>query len=266
MKKVSEFFGCFLPIVVALGCQLLVTAGSLVFYGNVLNESAAYASAVLVITAIATAVTLVIGAVWYRGYRPETDFDFKGTVRLPLIVVMLCMGLLLQMWVSVLLNAVYPMLPQAITEEYSELMETLVGGNVWLSLLVTVVLAPLAEEFLFRGVTLKKAESVMPFMAANALQAFLFGVYHLNWIQGTYAFVLGLILGYVAKEFRSVWAAIFLHAFVNASGELLHYLPEHLTKNYEGIEFLILTSTVLCGITASLYQEAKGESERKPKV
>ena len=278
MKKTGKFLGCFLPILVALLCQISVSFCFSIGYGAYMAvkmaslgitdmaEQEAYfmesfqsADVIMLITAIATAGTLLIGALWYRGHKPAGDWKLKEVVNGKLIGAMACLGLSLQFLISMCLNAVYPILPEKLTNQYSELMESLLGGNVWLSLLVTVILAPIAEEFLFRGITMKKAQKIMPFMAANVLQALLFGIYHMNWIQGVYAFALGLILGYTAEYFHSIWASILLHAFVNGSAEVLSVLPETLTESWIGVACIALVSVVLLFVAAKLYPLAKKE-------
>lgn len=278
MKKVGKFIGCFFPIVVALLCQVAISFGFSLGYGVYLGikmamlgitdaaeQEAFYAESMggdllMVITAIATAATLVIGALWYRNHKPEKDVTLKQVINGKLIIAMACLGLSLQFLISMCLNVVYPILPQTMTDEYSALMEQLIDGNIWLSLLVTVILAPLAEEFLFRGVTMKKAQKIMPFMAANILQALLFGIYHMNWIQGVYAFVLGMILGYTAEYFQSIWASILLHAFVNASAEVLSNLPAVITETFIGVIGIAAIGVVLLFVAARLYPKAR----RKP--
>ena len=278
MKKTGKFLGCFLPIIVALLCQVSVSFFFSVGYGAYmavkmvslgitdLAEQEAYLAenmysgdVLMIITAVATAGTLLIGALWYRGHKPANDWKLKEVLNGKLVAAMACLGLSLQFLISMCLNAVYPILPQNLTDQYSELMESLLGGNVWLSLFVTVILAPLAEEFLFRGITLKKAQKIMPFMAANILQAVLFGIYHMNLIQGVYAFALGLILGYTAEYFHSIWAAILLHAFVNGSAEVLSHLPEALTENWIGVAGVALVGVILLFVAAKLYPGAKKE-------
>ena len=278
MNKIGKFFGCFLPIIVAFLCQVVISYGFSIIWGvymaiemanlgitdvaeqeAYLMESMSSGEVIMIITAIATSVTVVLGALWYRKHKPVTDFNLKEVVNGKLILAMACFGLSLQLLISMCLNAVYPILPQNLTEQYSALMEQLIGGNIWLSLFVTVILAPLAEEFLFRGVTMKKARKIMPFMAANILQALLFGIYHMNWIQGAYAFVLGMILGFTAEYFHSVWAAILLHAFVNGSAEILSLLPEALTETYIGVAVVAAVGIVLLFVAAKLYPKAKKE-------
>ncbi len=278
MKKTGKFLGCFLPIIAALLCQVSVSFFFSFGYGAYMAvkmaalgitdaaEQEAYlmenmysADTLMVITAVATAGTLLIGALWYREHKPAADWKLKEVLNGKLLAAMACLGLSLQFLISMCLNAVYPILPQNLTDQYSELMESLLGGNVWLSLFVTVILAPLAEELLFRGVTLKKAQKIMPFMAANILQAVLFGIYHMNLIQGVYAFVLGLILGFTAEYFHSVWASILLHAFVNGSAEVLSYLPAALTETWIGVGCVALVGVVLLFVAAKLYPGAKKE-------
>ncbi|MDF2611817.1 MAG: amino terminal protease family [Lachnospiraceae bacterium] len=61
----------------------------------------------------------------------------------------------------------------------------------------------------------------MPFVAANVMQALLFGIFHFNLIQGIYGFVIGLFLGLIYKKTKSILGAIILHMVVNLSGILL---------------------------------------------
>lgn len=276
MNKAGKFLGCFLPLLVALLCQILMSYGFSLIYGIYVGikmyglgitdmaEQEAYiaenmssGNVILLITAIATISTLIVGSLWYRAYKPKTDFSLKKVINGKLLAATAALGLALQLLISMCLNALYPVLPQNLTNQYSELMESLLGGNIWLSLLVTVVLAPLAEEFIFRGITLKKAQKFMPFMAANMLQAVLFGVYHLNLIQGVYAFVLGMVFGFTAEYFHSVWAAILLHAFVNGSAELLSCLPEGMTETYVGVVGIAVVGVILLFAAAKLYPYAR---------
>ena len=37
----------------------------------------------------------------------------------------------------------------------------------------------------------------------------------MNWVQGTYAFIIGLILGYAVKKYNSIIPSMMIHFFVN---------------------------------------------------
>lgn len=271
----GKLFGCFLPLFAGYGCQLLISFVGMFVYTMVvtakgvaegISEAELFVfietqllnpDFLMTVTAIATASTLLLGIIWYRKHRPVRDASFKEVSNGTLFLSLALMGVSLQCLISMCLNIIYPLLPQVLIEEYDALMETLLGGSVWLSLFVTVILAPLAEELLFRGVTMRKAEKIMPFMAANILQAILFGIYHGNLIQGTYAFAMGLILGFVVEYFHSIWASILLHAFVNGSAELLSHLPQQLTETMLGIVAIAIVGVMFLLIAVKLFPKAK---------
>lgn len=271
----GKLFGCFLPLFAAYGCQILISFVGMFVYTMIvtargvaegISEAELFVfietqllnpDFLMTVTAIATASTLLLGIIWYRKHRPLRDASFKEVSNGTLFLSLALMGVSLQCLISICLNMIYPLLPQALIEQYDALMETLLGGNVWLSFFVTVILAPLAEELLFRGVTMRKAEKIMPFMAANILQAMLFGIYHGNLIQGMYAFAIGLILGFVVEYFHSIWASILLHAFINGSAELLSHLPQQLTETMLGIITIAIIGVMSFIIAMKLFPKAK---------
>lgn len=107
-------------------------------------------------------------------------------------------------------------------KEYQALMETSglgSGDAVWLVSVYTVILAPVAEELLFRGVTQGMFRRAgLGFWTANVLQAALFGIFHFNFIQGVYAFAVGLLFGYMVKCYDTLAAGITLHICFNLIG------------------------------------------------
>ena len=281
LRVAGKLFGCFLPLFVAYACQFVISFVGMFVY-TIIVTSRGMAQGIpeeevlvfieaqllnpdflMIITAVATASTLLIGAIWYKKHRPCNDSSLKEVFNGTLLLSLILMGISLQILVSMCLNAVYPLLPQTLIEQYDALMETLLGGNVLLSLFVTVILAPLAEELLFRGITLRKATKIMPFFLANILQAVLFGIYHGNLVQGAYAFALGLILGFVAEYFHSIWASILLHAFINGSAELLSHLPENIMETIFGMIGIAIVGVVCFFIAAKLLPKAKKEEKIK---
>lgn len=87
------------------------------------------------------------------------------------------------------------------------------------------ILGPISEELLFRGVLLRL---LRPYgkQAAIVLSALAFGLFHGNIIQIPFAFLVGLVLGYVTVEYSVVWAML-LHIFNNfVLSDLLGRLAE----------------------------------------
>lgn len=137
------------------------------------------------------------------------------------------------------LSLIYPIIPESITEAYESLMESAQMGESPLAIIAAVCVAPIGEELIFRGVSFyyaKKAVTGMSkerlgFWIANCVQAFLFGVLHMNLLQGTYAFVLGLVLGYLADRYKSILPAMLGHFVFNSvssftMGPITNILPE----------------------------------------
>ncbi len=104
---------------------------------------------------------------------------------------------------------------------YAQHMESLSMGTFPMQLLVVGIGAPIVEELCLRGMTQDRLMKIMPPFAAIALQAVIFGIIHFNIVQGSYAFMLGLLLGWLCWRSRSLWAAILCHFFMNAGNVLL---------------------------------------------
>lgn len=107
---------------------------------------------------------------------------------------------------------------------YEELLESagLDDSLTFMMFCYSVLLAPVCEELIFRGVTLRQAKKSLPFWAANLFQAVLFGVYHMNMMQGIYAFFLALILGYICEKGNGIHSPILLHMLFNFWGTVLY--------------------------------------------
>ncbi len=112
--------------------------------------------------------------------------------------------------------------------------------------------APIAEEILFRGLVLRQLEPYGKRFAI-ILSALLFGVFHGNLIQIPFAFVVGLVLGYVALEYNIIWAMV-LHMINNmVLGDMMtrfyNFLPEALV---DGLMVVIIWGGSLAAMIVML--------------
>jgi len=133
-----------------------------------------------------------------------------------------------------------------IMAEYNMLMEDNgIGSLTFLSTIATLVLAPLSEELIFRGLTLHYLKKTgIAFWAANFIQAALFGISHLNPIQGIYAFLLGLVLGWLCKSFKNLTAPMLFHMLFNFAGTYLASLLDPVPET----KWLCLSMAAACGV------------------
>ncbi len=84
--------------------------------------------------------------------------------------------------------------------------------------LLGVVVAPLAEEMIFRGLILRGLLRRFRQDHAIALSALLFAVIHVDLYQVITVFFMGLFLGWVFTRTGSLWACLLAHAAANGIG------------------------------------------------
>lgn len=78
-----------------------------------------------------------------------------------------------------------------------------------------VVLAPIAEEILFRGYLYGKLRKYVPVWIAILATSALFGFVHGQWNVGLDVFALSIILCTLREVTGNIWAGILLHMFKN---------------------------------------------------
>jgi glutamate-5-semialdehyde dehydrogenase len=93
-------------------------------------------------------------------------------------------------------------------------------GTSWLGFVLAVVVAPLTEEVLFRGLILRGLLGRWRPSLAIVTSALLFALLHFNPAQTPVALVLGLVLGWLYYRTRSIGLCILGHAVNNASAYL----------------------------------------------
>ena len=92
-------------------------------------------------------------------------------------------------------------------------------GRDFRFLLMTLVLAPLLEEGIFRWGIFARLRSRISFWPAAVFSSLAFGLYHGNWIQGIYACFLGTVLAwcYDSSPRYKYLTAVTMHCLANLS-------------------------------------------------
>ncbi len=222
MKKIGWTIVSFLPVLgflcVQIGCMIPVVIVMMVM-GNLDNLM----DNLVPILILSQVVSSIAFGLWYyfvygKKKRPE------GTEKPTAVhcVETVALGLLAQFSISAVLILLQMFAPE-LMESYNELMEQagIMEGTI-LTMISTIILAPLSEELVCRGLVFRLAAKVSPkFWVANIIQALAFGVLHGNLVQGVYAFALGIVLGLLYDKFKNIWMCMLLHAAMNASSLLV---------------------------------------------
>lgn len=114
------------------------------------------------------------------------------------------------------LTALIPM-----PESIEKLMRVTVGQTGVFAFLLFVVIAPLMEELIFRGVMLDGLLRRYRPVTAILVSSVIFGLAHLNPWQFVTAFVLGCFMGWVYLRSGSLAGCVLIHMSANFSGYLL---------------------------------------------
>ncbi len=101
---------------------------------------------------------------------------------------------------------------------FTDMMDQFVkDGAVSSRFFLLVIVAPLTEELLFRGLLLRGLLTKHRPIVAVAVSSFLFAFIHLNPWQFVSAFLLGLALGWFLLRTGSVWLCVLSHAIGNGT-------------------------------------------------
>lgn len=98
---------------------------------------------------------------------------------------------------------------------FEKISEALYGGNIVMEVLAAVILAPIVEELLFRGLVFKRLHNYVGKIPAMILSSLFFGIYHGNIVQGVYAFVIGMLFVFIYDRYKTLIAPILAHIFAN---------------------------------------------------
>lgn len=164
---------------------------------------------------------------------------------------------------TMLLSAIRMNTPDSVLESAFSAPENIVA--IILQMILMCVMAPLFEEFAFRGVILQSLRRYGEGFAIVA-SAILFGLMHSNTAQIPFAFVMGLVLGYMVVKTNSIWPAVALHAVNNGISTVLGLVEQRVDeKMLTVITVSVWAVFIIIGIIgASLYifAHSKGRFEK----
>ena len=167
-------------------------------------------------------------------------------------LILVSIGLILNVIVSVVIE----LLPDSVTtSQYDQLTSLVMSDSVLLTLFISGFLAPVIEELIFRFGICKVAYKDNA-KKAIIVSSVLFGVAHMNLIQSTYAFVLGLFLAYLYIKTDNLWTSTLVHITINSSSILYEYC-NHIAVILVGV----LTIAITLGCILRKKAFADGEIE-----
>lgn len=115
------------------------------------------------------------------------------------------------------------------------------------------IIPPLVEEFAYRGIVLGSLRQYGDGFAI-LVSSVLFGLMHANFGQTPFAFIVGLILGFLTVRLNSILPAMIIHFLNNFSVNITTIIGENFGSYYQTLaQNLFSLTSVLIGILCLIY-------------
>lgn len=166
-------------------------------------------------------VTPALFMLWFFRMRGRSAFEELKLrpVAVSDAAVAAAVGVLSCLAVSYLLT-VFPF-PTVWQEEYTEQSSQVVMENSpIITVISTVILAPFAEEIVYRGILYGHLRRGLPSIAAALVSATLFGLAHGTAIWFVYTFCLGMLFAYMVEKTGSILPSMLSHVVFNFVGQI----------------------------------------------
>ena len=142
-----------------------------------------------------------------------------------IFILLLILGISLQLLTTSILRLIDTYRPELLTSYHELVQRSFSIDNGIIRICTVTLLAPIAEEFAFRGVALKLSASAFHTKHAAfwaiLFTTFCFGCYHGNVVQFCYSVPAGIILGCLAVWSGSLIPGMILHMVLNASSYVI---------------------------------------------
>ncbi len=111
---------------------------------------------------------------------------------------------------------------------YQEVAVSQYAATLLVGIVCYGLVSPVAEEILFRGILYNCMRRLVSARMAIVVSALIFGLYHMNWVQGVYGFLMGCLIAYAYEYFGSFKVPVLLHMLFNILAYGLSYMPDYL--------------------------------------
>lgn len=132
----------------------------------------------------------------------------------------------------------------------------------WLELLAIILIAPVFEEIVFRGLIFSRLRLIMAQPAAVICQALMFASLHTGEADIIRALVLGSVLGFAVIKAGSLRAAIIIHVAFNAVALLTDPFYDMIFKTESNVKLALIVGGCLFALGAFTYFKTSGGAYR----
>ncbi len=187
---------------------------------NITEDNYVQSYTMLQTIAVAVAIPMLYGfyrkdqqlfTVYHQRTRNEKEEAGKENMLWTGVCIFLCGAL-----VGLVLNQIFEATGLTeMSEGYRNVTSHFFSGDLLFEILGLGILAPVAEEILYRGVVYARMSGWMGLRMAAVSSALVFGGLHMNLVQFAYAFLMGLLLVFFLEKCHNLWGAVLGHIGAN---------------------------------------------------
>lgn len=230
---------------------------------SMLNSILSLTNIFLLISSVITILALIlIYKIKRRNYKEELQISKTKSVNIFYAIIL---GLCCWLFNSGVLSLVEEAgLFSSQFEYMNDILAPISQGSILISMLTVGIVAPIAEEFLFRGVIYNTLKRKISIKWTIIIQAILFGAFHGNLVQGIYATLLGIVFGYVTYKTKSLWPAIIMHMVNNLTANIASFI----LGDYLGgtLFYIIFTVIGTIGMVLLIFLIRKSNTNNEEKI
>ncbi|MCK9414323.1 MAG: CPBP family intramembrane metalloprotease [Prolixibacteraceae bacterium] len=163
---------------------------------------------------------LIVGLILWdirRKHEPDFELSFVGTINYKRFLSVLVVTIGYFLWYQNSIGILAEKIPMGkLFTDYFDSLEIDLKRNPYPLTISALIVAPVFEEILMRGIVLEAFLRKYGPVMAIFLSALFFGLFHMNGPQFVNAFLIGLFLGFVYYSTRSLILCIAIHATNNS--------------------------------------------------
>lgn len=187
---------------------------------NSITYNSAVVSGALSVLALLVAIVVMIGI-----YHKMDKLNLTVDKFIPVAAVA---GLMLALGFNLLIGDICARVPAL--QRFLEDSTYNKDRPLFMLFLYAGILSPIAEELCFRYLMYGRMKKIYGVTIALITSSVFFGIYHMQLIQGIYAFIMGICMAIVYEWSESILVPIAFHMFANIAIVTSPYLPENVQK------------------------------------
>lgn len=166
--------------------------------------------------AINTVALLAVALIFIKFYKQSWKRFFKLPAKKSSLLT-LPVYYIVYLLITLTTSAIFELLPWYNSNQEQQLgfSSGIDGFNIIFVFIALVILPPLGEEVIFRGILYPGFKKNFNKILAALTSSLLFGLAHWQWNVGLDTFVLSLVIIYALEKHKSLWMAIGLHGIKN---------------------------------------------------